>query len=103
MPLKMCRPPFPPPPDSCPPECPEPPTYRKMPTRLPRPFSTFTFTPKRCSIADVDEAAEITIAQPLSALNGVAQVQVFGQKQYAVRVQLDPRELASTRNWTRSG
>ena len=73
---------------------PRPPTYRKAnPSAAPILF-LYLYS-KTLSIAAVDEAAEITIAQPISALDGVAQVQVFGQKQYAVRVQLDPRELAT--------
>jgi hydrophobic/amphiphilic exporter-1 (mainly G- bacteria), HAE1 family len=73
---------------------PKPPTYRKLnPSTAPILF-LYLYS-ETLPIAAVDEAAEITIAQPLSALNGVAQVQVFGQKQYAVRVQLDPRELAT--------
>jgi hydrophobic/amphiphilic exporter-1 (mainly G- bacteria), HAE1 family len=73
---------------------PKPPTYRKLnPSAAPILF-LYLYS-ETLPIADVDEAAEITIAQPISALNGVAQVQVFGQKQYAVRVQLDPRELAT--------
>jgi hydrophobic/amphiphilic exporter-1 (mainly G- bacteria), HAE1 family len=73
---------------------PKPPTYRKLnPSTAPILF-LYLYS-ETLPIAAVDEAAEITIAQPISALNGVAQVQVFGQKQYAVRVQLDPRELAT--------
>jgi hydrophobic/amphiphilic exporter-1 (mainly G- bacteria), HAE1 family len=73
---------------------PKPPTYRKLnPSTAPILF-LYLYS-ETLPIAAVDEAAEITIAQPLSALDGVAQVQVFGQKQYAVRVQLDPRELAT--------
>ena len=35
------------------------------------------------------------IAQRISTVSGVAQVQVFGAQKYAVRVQVDPRALAS--------
>jgi multidrug efflux pump subunit AcrB len=35
------------------------------------------------------------IAQRISTVSGVAQVQVYGAQKFAVRVQLDPRALAS--------
>ena len=41
-----------------------------------------------------DEYAETYIAQHVSMVGGVAQVQVFGQQKYAVRMQVDPRLLA---------
>ncbi|MGH9566276.1 MAG: efflux RND transporter permease subunit, partial [Candidatus Angelobacter sp.] len=46
-------------------------------------------------IYSVDEAAETTIGQQLSMIEGVAQVQVFGAAKYAVRVDVDPNKLAS--------
>ncbi len=75
---------------------PKPPTYRKVNPSA-APILYLYLYSKTLPIADVDEAAEITIAQPLSTIDGVAQVQVYGQKQYAVRIQLDPQALA-TRN-----
>ncbi len=46
-------------------------------------------------LSDVDESAQTTMAQRISMVNGVAQVQVFGTQKYAVRVQLDPNALAA--------
>jgi HAE1 family hydrophobic/amphiphilic exporter-1 len=43
----------------------------------------------------VDEYAQTNLAQRISTISGVAQVQVFGSQKYAVRVQLDPNALAS--------
>ena len=43
----------------------------------------------------VDEYAETLMAQRISTISGVAQVQVFGSQKYAVHVQIDPRALAS--------
>jgi HAE1 family hydrophobic/amphiphilic exporter-1 len=43
----------------------------------------------------VNEYAETNLAQRISTINGVAQVQVFGQQKYAVRVQVDPNALAA--------
>ena len=46
------------------------------------------------SLPDVDEYAETLIAQRISMVDGVSQVQVYGAMKYAVRVQLDPSALA---------
>jgi HAE1 family hydrophobic/amphiphilic exporter-1 len=43
----------------------------------------------------VDEYAETLIAQSISTVAGVAQVNVFGAAKFAVHVQLDPHELAT--------
>jgi HAE1 family hydrophobic/amphiphilic exporter-1 len=43
----------------------------------------------------IDEYAETTIAQRLSMVEGVADVGVWGSAKYAVRVQLDPQQLAT--------
>src|SRR2546426_694220 len=43
----------------------------------------------------VDEYAQTNLAQRISTITGVAQVQVFGSQKYAVRVQLDPRALTT--------
>jgi HAE1 family hydrophobic/amphiphilic exporter-1 len=43
----------------------------------------------------VDEYAQTLMAQRISTITGVAQVQVFGTQKYAVHVQVDPRALAS--------
>ena len=42
----------------------------------------------------LDEFADTHIAQRLSMINGVAQIQVFGSQKYAVRVYLDPEALS---------
>ena len=73
---------------------PKPPTYRKVNPSVPPILYLYLYS-KTLPIAQVNEAAEITIAQPISMIDGVAQVQVYGQKQYAVRVQLDPSALAA--------
>jgi HAE1 family hydrophobic/amphiphilic exporter-1 len=43
----------------------------------------------------INEYAESTIAQRISMVNGVAQVNIFGAAKYAVRVDVDPRKLAA--------
>jgi HAE1 family hydrophobic/amphiphilic exporter-1 len=46
-------------------------------------------------LSTVDDYGEITLAQQISQLPGVAQVQVFGAQKFAVRVQVDPVAAAS--------
>ena len=46
-------------------------------------------------LSDLDEYAETMMAQRISMVAGVAQVQVFGSAKYAVRVQVDPNNLAA--------
>src|SRR5439155_1358669 len=43
----------------------------------------------------LDEYAETRIAQRISMVSGVAQVQVLGSQKFAVHAQLDPRALAA--------
>jgi hydrophobic/amphiphilic exporter-1 (mainly G- bacteria), HAE1 family len=45
-------------------------------------------------LSTVHEYAETLLAQRISMVNGVAQVQVYGAQKYAVRVQVNPRALA---------
>ncbi|MEH2192870.1 MAG: efflux RND transporter permease subunit [Nostoc sp.] len=73
---------------------PRPPTYRKVNPSVSPVLFLYMYSETQ-PISTVDEYAEVTVGQPISMIDGVAQVQVFGQQQYAVRVQLDPRELAS--------
>src|SRR3989442_15978028 len=47
------------------------------------------------SLPGLDEYAETFIAQRLSTVSGVAQVNVYGAAKYAVRIQLDPKALAT--------
>src|SRR6202035_1366149 len=51
--------------------------------------------PATLPLSTVNEYAETTVAQRISMVNGVAQVQVFGAARYAVRVDVDPRQLAA--------
>ena len=73
---------------------PRPPTYRKANPSTAPILYLYMYSPT-LPISTVDEYAEVTVGQPISAIDGVAQVQVFGQQQYAVRVQVDPRELSA--------
>ncbi len=46
-------------------------------------------------LSQVDYYAETLLGRQLSTLNGVAQVNIYGQQKYAVRIQADPDELAA--------
>jgi len=76
-----------------PPELPTPPSYQKV-NPADQPVLYLALSSATMRLSDVDEAAQTTVAQRLSMVSGVAQVQVFGTQKYAVRVQLDPRKLA---------
>ena len=77
-----------------PPEMPTPPTFQKV-NPADSPILYLALSSPTMKLSDVDEAAETTIAQNISMVNGVAQVQVYGSQKYAMRVQLDPSALAS--------
>jgi len=47
-------------------------------------------------LTQVDEYAETELAQQLSMVDGVAQVNVYGSQKYAVRISLDPDKLAAS-------
>src|SRR5947209_3540589 len=77
-----------------PPGMPTPPSFRKVnPGDMPI-FNLFLTSPTM-RISDLDEYAETMVAQRISMVEGVAQVQVFGAAKYAVRVQVDPNQLAA--------
>jgi HAE1 family hydrophobic/amphiphilic exporter-1 len=46
-------------------------------------------------LSDVSEYAENLVAQRLSTISGVSQVQVYGSQKFAVRVQTDPEAVAA--------
>jgi HAE1 family hydrophobic/amphiphilic exporter-1 len=77
-----------------PPGMPTPPSFRKMnPGDFP--IIMLFITSPTMRLSDLDEYAETMVAQRISMVEGVAQVQVFGSTKYAVRVQVDPNTLAS--------
>src|SRR5689334_12528230 len=79
-----------------PPDMPSPPTFKKVnPADSPVLFLALTSTTLPLSM--VDEYAETLLGQQISMVPGVAQVGVFGSMKYAVRVQVDPGQLAARR------
>ncbi len=71
----------------------EPPSLRKI---NPGDFAIIilALSAKTLPLPALNEFAETNIAQRLSTINGVAQVTVFGQQKYAVRVFVNPEALA---------
>ncbi len=77
-----------------PPNMPTPPIYQKV-NPADQPVIYLSLSSPTLPLYTVDEYAETNLAQRISTISGVAQVQVFGSQKYAVRVQLDPRALAA--------
>jgi HAE1 family hydrophobic/amphiphilic exporter-1 len=75
-------------------DMPSPPSYRKV-NPAEQPILYMTLNSFTVPLSTVDEYAETLMAQRISMVSGVAQVQVFGSQKYAVRIQLDPRALAT--------
>jgi len=71
-----------------------PPSYRKV-NPADSPILYFALTSKTMPLSELDEYGETYLAQRISMVPGIAQVQVYGAQKYAVRVQLDPTSLAN--------
>ncbi len=72
----------------------DPPSYRKV-NPADAPILFLSLTSSVLPLSTVDDYAETQVAERISTVPGVAQVQVFGQQKYAVRVQVDPDALAA--------
>ena len=77
-----------------PPGMPTPPTFTKV-NPANEPILYLALTSPTLPLWTLDEYAETRIAQRISMISGVAQVQVLGAQKYAVHVQMDPHALAS--------
>ena len=77
-----------------PPGMPTPPTFTKV-NPADQPILYIALTSPTLPLWTLDEYAETRIAQRISMVSGVAQVQVLGAQKYAVHVQMDPHALAS--------
>jgi HAE1 family hydrophobic/amphiphilic exporter-1 len=77
-----------------PPNMPSPPTYSKV-NPADSPVLFLALSSPTLPLSTVDEYAQTLMAQRISMINGVAQVNVFGAQTYAVRVQIDPNKLAT--------
>src|SRR3954454_6938423 len=77
-----------------PPQMPAPPSYQKV-NPGDQPVMFLILKSDTLPLSTVQEYAETTIAQRISMVSGVAQVNVFGAARYAVRVDLDPQQLSA--------
>ncbi|MGH7413180.1 MAG: efflux RND transporter permease subunit [Candidatus Rokuibacteriota bacterium] len=77
-----------------PPGMPTPPSYKKV-NPADQPVLYLALSSPTLPLYVVDEYAQTNLAQRISTISGVAQVQVFGSQKYAVRVQLDPNAMAT--------
>ncbi len=75
-------------------DMPSPPSLRKT-NPADQPVLYLALSSPTLPLSVVDEYAETLMAQRISSVDGVSQVQVFGAQKYALRVRLDPRLLAS--------
>ncbi len=73
---------------------PAPPSYSKV-NPAAQPILYMSCKSTTMTSSQLDEYAENLIARRLSMVGGVARIQVYGAKKYAVRIQADPDKLAS--------
>jgi hydrophobic/amphiphilic exporter-1 (mainly G- bacteria), HAE1 family len=77
-----------------PPDMPTPPSFQKV-NPADQAILYLTLSSPTLPLDKVNEYAETKIAQRISMIEGVAQVQIFGAQKHAVRIDVDPRELAA--------
>jgi HAE1 family hydrophobic/amphiphilic exporter-1 len=77
-----------------PPNMPTPPSYRKV-NPANNSILLLALTSPTLPLSTVDEFAQTILAQRISMISGVAQVDVIGSQKFAVRIQLDPNQLAA--------
>ncbi|HQL30235.1 MAG TPA: efflux RND transporter permease subunit, partial [Thermoanaerobaculales bacterium] len=75
-------------------DMPSPPTYQKV-NPADQPILFVGLTSPTLPLYELDEYGQTMMAQRISTISGVAQVQVYGSQKYAVRIQLDPSALAT--------
>ena len=73
---------------------PTPPTFTKV-NPADQPILYIAMTSSQFPLYTLHEYAETRVAQRISQVSGIAQVQVLGAQKYAVRVQMDPDRIAS--------
>jgi hydrophobic/amphiphilic exporter-1 (mainly G- bacteria), HAE1 family len=71
-----------------------PPSFRKVDPSA-SPILYYALRTTTLPLPQLNEYAETFLAQRLSTIDGVAQVQVYGSMKYAVRIQLDPQQLSA--------
>jgi multidrug efflux pump subunit AcrB len=71
-----------------------PPSYRKV-NPADSPILILSAQSDTLPLISVDDYADNFIAQQISQVHGVAQVQIWGEQKPAIRIQVDPAKLAS--------
>jgi len=74
-------------------DLPNPPSYSKVNPADQPILYLYMYSPT-LPLSQVDKYGQTYLAQKLSTISGVAQVQVYGSQKYAARIQLDPQKLA---------
>lgn len=74
-------------------DMPSPPSYTKI-NPADQPILFVALTSPTLPLYTLDYYGQTIISQKLSTLGGVAQVQIYGSQKYAVRVKLNPKEMA---------
>ncbi len=74
-------------------DMPTPPSFQKV-NPADQPILILTLSSPTLPLSTLNEYGETLIAPRVATISGVAQVMFFSPQKYAVRVQLDPRELA---------
>ncbi|MEF8698219.1 MAG: efflux RND transporter permease subunit [Candidatus Accumulibacter sp. UW20] len=77
-----------------PPNMPSPPSFRKV-NPADSPVFYIAMSSLTLPLSLVNEYAETQLAQRLSTIAGVAQVQIYGSQKFAVRIEANPDQLAS--------
>jgi len=77
-----------------PPQLPAPPSFRKI-NPADSPILFIALSSKTLPLTKVDEYAEHVFAEQISQISGVAQVLIFGQQKFAVRIAVDPDAAAA--------
>ena len=71
-----------------------PPSFKKV-NPADQPIFFIAVSSDTLPISQVNEYADTLMAQRISTISGVAQVQIYGAQKYAIRVQADPQKLAA--------
>jgi len=75
-------------------DLPNPPSYSKV-NPADQPILYLSLQSATLPLSQVDNYAQTYVAQKLSTLPGVGQVQIYGSQKYAARIQMNPDKLAT--------
>jgi HAE1 family hydrophobic/amphiphilic exporter-1 len=75
-------------------DLPSPPTYRKV-NPADSPILIISVTSDTLPLTELDDNADIKLAQQISQLSGVGQVTIGGEQKPAIRIQIDPAKLVA--------